>query len=109
MVLGMVMRVLHNYVAIRRIVESDKTSGGVIIPATAKKEAQQGEVVAVGPGVMSEAGALIPVQSKVGDRVLIPDHAGSPARVDGVDYVIVRDHEIRCVIGSALNNSDEAL
>lgn len=102
------LRLLHNYVAIRRVVESDKTSGGVIIPPSVKKEAQHGEVVAVGPGFVSEAGARIPVQAKVGDRVLIPDHAGSPARVDGVDYVIVRDHEIRCVIGPASDDQEHA-
>jgi chaperonin GroES len=84
----MKFRPLHDRVVLKRIEAEAKTSGGIIIPDTAKEKPQQGEVVAVGPGGRDEAGKLIPIDLKAGDRVLFGKWSGTEVKIDGVEYLI---------------------
>ena len=84
----MKFRPLHDRVVIKRIEAEEKSSGGIIIPDTAKEKPQEGEVIAVGPGGRDESGKLIPVDVKVGDRVLFGKWSGTEVKLDGVEYMI---------------------
>jgi chaperonin GroES len=75
-----------------------KTSGGIIIPDTAKEKPQQGEVVAVGPGGRDEAGKLIPIDLKAGDRVLFGKWSGTEIKIDGVEYLIMKESDVMGVL-----------
>ena len=86
----MKFRPLHDRVVVKRIDAEEKTAGGIIIPDTAKEKPPQGEVVAVGPGGRDEAGKLIPIDVKVGDRVLFGKWSGTEVKIDGVE---LPDHE----------------
>ena len=94
-------RPLHDRVLIRRIEQDEKTAGGIIIPDTAKEKPQQGEIVAVGPGGRDEAGKLIPIDLKVGDRVLFGKWSGTEVRIDGEELVIMKESDIMGVIEGA--------
>jgi chaperonin GroES len=87
----MKFRPLHDRVVLKRIEAEEKTSGGIIIPDTAKEKPQQGEVVAVGPGGRDEAGKLIPIDLKAGDRVLFGKWSGTEVKIDGVEYLIMKE------------------
>ena len=91
-------RPLHDRVVVRRIDAEEKTKGGIIIPDTAREKPQQGEVVAVGPGGRDEAGKLIPIDLKVGDRVLFGKWSGTEVKIEGVDYLIMKESDIMGVI-----------
>jgi chaperonin GroES len=91
----MKFRPLHDRVVIKRIEAEEKTTGGIIIPDTAKEKPQQGEVIAVGPGGRDEAGKLIPIDVKVGDRVLFGKWSGTEVKLDGVEYLIMVEAEGR--------------
>src|SRR5262249_2389946 len=82
---AMKFRPLHDRVVLKRIEAEEKTSGGIIIPDTAKEKPQEGEVIAVGPGGRDEAGKLIPTDLKAGDRVLFGKWSGTEVKIDGVD------------------------
>ena len=82
----------------RAIVWARPTSGGIIIPDTAKEKPQQGEVVAVGPGGRDEAGKLIPIDLKAGDRVLFGRWAGTEVKIDGVEYLIMKESDVMGVL-----------
>ena len=97
----MQFRPLHDRILVRRTDEDEKTAGGIIIPDTAKEKPQQGEVVAVGPGARSEAGELLPLDVKVGDRVLFGKYAGSEVTIDGKEYSIMKESDILGVLESA--------
>ena len=86
----MKFRPLHDRVVVTRIDADSKTAGGIIIPDTAKEKPSEGEVIAVGPGGRDEAGKIIPIDLKVGDRVLFGKWSGTEVKLDGVDYL---DHE----------------
>jgi chaperonin GroES len=94
----MKFRPLHDRVVLKRIDAEDKTAGGIIIPDTAKEKPSQGEVVAVGPGGRDEAGKLIPIDLKVGDRVLFGKWSGTEVKLDGQDLLIMKESDILGVL-----------
>jgi chaperonin GroES len=94
----MKFRPLHDRVVVERIEADAKSAGGIIIPDTAQEKPSQGEVVAVGPGGRDEAGKLIPIDLKVGDRVLFGKWSGTEVKLDGVDYLIMKESDIMGVL-----------
>lgn len=88
------IRPLHDRVLIRRVEEDEKTSGGIIIPDTAKEKPMQGEVVAVGEGARADDHQILPMAVKVGDIVLFGKWAGTEVKLDGVEYVIMKESDI---------------
>jgi chaperonin GroES len=94
----MKLRPLHDRVVVKRIDAEDKTAGGIIIPDTAKEKPSQGEVVAVGPGGRDEAGKLIPIDLKVGDRVLFGKWSGTEIKLDGQELLIMKESDILGVL-----------
>ena len=94
----MKFRPLHDRVVVKRIESDDKTAGGIIIPDTAKEKPSQGEVIAVGPGGRDEAGKLIPIDLKVGDKVLFGKWSGTEVKIDGQDLLIMKESDILGVL-----------
>ena len=94
----MQFRPLHDRVVVKRIEAEEKTAGGIIIPDTAKEKPQQGEVIAVGPGGRDESGKLIPIDVKAGDRVLFGKWSGTEVKLDGVEYLIMKESDIMGVL-----------
>ena len=94
----MSFRPLHDRVVIRRIEETNKTKGGIIIPDTAKEKPQEGEIVAAGPGARNEQGQLIPIDVKPGDRVLFGKWSGTEVKIDGDDYLIMKESDLLGVV-----------
>ena len=90
----MKFRPLHDRVLIKVLDSEEKTSGGIIIPDTAKEKPQEGEVVAVGPGAMNEVGKLAPMDVKVGDVVLFGKWSGTEVKIDGKEYSIMKESDI---------------
>jgi chaperonin GroES len=99
----MKIRPLHDRVVVRRIEEKETVQGGIIIPDTAKEKPQEGEILAVGKGKQAKDGKLIPLDVKVGDRVLFGKYSGSevPVKIEGEDVLIMREEEILGVIEAA--------
>jgi chaperonin GroES len=97
----MKFRPLHDRVVLERIDAEEKTAGGIIIPDTAKEKPQQGKVVAVGPGGRDEAGKLIPIDVKAGDRVLFGKWSGTEVKIDGIEYLIMKESDIMGVLTGA--------
>ena len=91
-------RPLHDRVVVRRIEAEEKTKGGIIIPDTAKEKPQEGEILSVGPGGRDEAGKLIPIDLKSGDRVLFGKWSGTEVKIDGVEYLIMKESDIMGVV-----------
>ena len=91
-------RPLHDRVVVRRIQAEEKTAGGIIIPDTVKEKPQQGEVIAVGPGGRDEAGKLIPIDLKAGDRVLFGKWSGTEVTLDGEELLIMKESDILGII-----------
>ena len=91
-------RPLHDRVLVRRVEAEEKTAGGIIIPDTAKEKPQQGEVIAVGPGARNEAGQLVALDVKVGDRVLFGKWSGTEVKIDGEDLLIMKESDIMGVL-----------
>jgi chaperonin GroES len=91
-------RPLHDRVVVKRIDAEEKTAGGIIIPDTAKEKPQQGEVIAVGPGGRDETGKLIPIDLKVGERVLSGKWSGTEVKLDRVEYLIMKESDIMGVL-----------
>lgn len=94
----MYLQPLHDRVVIRRIEAESKSPGGILIPDNVKEKPSQGEVVAVGPGARNEAGALVPLGVKVGDRVLFGKWSGSEAKVVGDDFLIMKEADIMGIL-----------
>ncbi|GFO80500.1 co-chaperone GroES [Methyloceanibacter sp.] len=94
----MKFRPLHDRVVVRRIDEDERTAGGIIIPDTAKEKPQQGEVVAVGPGVADDTGKVQPLDVRVGDRVLFGKWSGTEVKIDGDDVLIMKESDILGVL-----------
>jgi len=94
----MKFRPLHDRVVVKRIEAEEKSAGGIIIPDTAKEKPQQGEVIAVGPGGRDEVGKLIPLDVKAGDRVLFGKWSGTEVKLDGVEYLIMKESDIMGVL-----------
>ena len=91
-------RPLHDRVVVRRIAAEEKTKGGIIIPDTAKEKPQEGEVIAVGPGGRDESGKLIPIDLKVGDKVLFGKWSGTEVKLDGEELLIMKESDIMGII-----------
>jgi chaperonin GroES len=95
-------------VVVKRIDAEEKTKGGIIIPDTAKEKPQEGEVVAVGPGARDEAGKLIPIDLKVGDRILFGKWSGNEIKLDGEDLLIMKESDVMGVVEGAAARSRKA-
>jgi chaperonin GroES len=91
-------RPLHDRVVVKRIDAEEKTKGGIIIPDSAKEKPSQGEITGVGPGGRDEAGKLIPIDLKVGDRVLFGKWSGTEVKIDGEDVLIMKESDIMGVL-----------
>jgi chaperonin GroES len=91
-------RPLHDRVVVRRLESEEKTKGGIIIPDTAKEKPQQGEIIAAGPGGRDEAGKLIPLDVKEGDKVLFGKWSGTEVKLDGQELLIMKESDIMGVI-----------
>jgi chaperonin GroES len=91
-------RPLHDRVVVRRIDADEKTAGGIIIPDTAKEKPMEGEVVAIGPGARDESGKLVPLDVKAGDRILFGKWSGTEVKLDGVEYLIMKESDIMGVL-----------
>jgi len=94
----MKLRPLSDRILIDRIQEDEKTKGGIIIPDTAKEKPAEGKVVAIGNGRMDENGKLLPMDVKVGDRILFSKYGGADVKIDGNDYLILRQDDVLGVI-----------
>ncbi len=94
-------RPLHDRVLVRRIDAEEKTAGGIIIPDTAKEKPQEGEIVAAGPGARNELGQLVPLDVKSGDRVLFAKWSGTEVKIDGQDYLIMKEGDLLGVVEQA--------
>jgi chaperonin GroES len=94
----MKFRPLHDRVVVKRVDSETKTSGGIIIPDTAAEKPQQGEVVAVGPGARDDAGKLIPIELKKGDKVLFGKWSGTEVKIDGQELLIMKESDIMGVL-----------
>jgi chaperonin GroES len=99
-VLSMDIRPLHDRVVVRRIEEGETMQGGLYIPDSAKEKPQQGEVVAVGKGKRTEEGKQLPMDVQVGDRILFGKYSGSDIKLDGTEYLIMREDEILGVLSN---------
>ena len=92
-------RPLHDRVVVRRIEAEAKTKGGIIIPDTAKEKPQEGEIVAVGTGTRDEAGKIIALDVKAGDRILFGKWSGTEVKLNGEDLLIMKEADIMGIIG----------
>ena len=91
-------RPLHDRVVVKRIDAEEKSAGGIIIPDTAKEKPQEGEVIAVGPGGRDEAGKLVPIDVKSGDRVLFGKWSGTEIKLEGEDLIIMKESDIMGIV-----------
>ena len=91
-------RPLHDRVVVRRVESEEKTKGGIIIPDTAKEKPQEGEIIAVGSGARDEAGKLVPLDVKAGDRVLFGKWSGTEVKLNGEDLLIMKESDIMGVV-----------
>ena len=94
-------RPLHDRVLVRRVEAEEKTAGGIIIPDTAKEKPQEGEVIAVGAGTRDETGKLNALDVKAGDRILFGKWSGTEVKIDGVEYLIMKESDIMGVLVEA--------
>jgi chaperonin GroES len=91
-------RPLHDRVVVKRIDADEKSKGGIIIPDTAKEKPSQGEIIGVGPGGRDEAGKLIPIDLKIGDRVLFGKWSGTEVKIEGEELLIMKESDVMGVI-----------
>jgi chaperonin GroES len=98
---SMNVRPLADRILVRRIEEQEMKRGGIIIPDTAKEKPQEGEVVAVGPGRKTEEGKIIPLDVKKGDRILIGKYSGTDVKIDGTEYVILREDDVLGILAES--------
>jgi chaperonin GroES len=94
----MKFRPLHDRVVVRRLEAEEKTAGGIIIPDTAKEKPMEGEVIAVGPGARDEAGKLVPLDVKDGDRILFGKWSGTEVKLDGEELLIMKESDIMGIV-----------
>ena len=94
----MKFRQLHDRVVVKRIDAEEKSAGGIIIPDSAKEKPSQGEIVAVGPGGRDESGKLIPLDVKAGDRILFGKWSGTEVKIDGVEFLIMKESDIMGIL-----------
>ena len=91
-------RPLHDRVVVRRLEQEEKSKGGIIIPDTAKEKPQEGEVIAVGPGARDEQGKIHALDVKKGDKILFGKWSGTEVKIDGVEYLIMKESDIMGVL-----------
>ncbi len=94
----MKLRPLNDRILVKRVPEEEKTKGGIIIPDTAKEKPAEGKVVAVGNGQIGPDGERIPVDMKKGDRILFGKYSGQEIKVEGEEYLIMREDDVLCII-----------
>ncbi len=104
----MKFRPLHDRVVLRRLEEDAKTTGGIIIPDTAKEKPMQGEILAVGPGARNEHGELVPLDVKAGDRVLFGKWSGTEVRIDGEELLIMKESDIMGIVEGGSKSARKA-
>ena len=104
----MKFRPLHDRVVVRRVESEAKTAGGIIIPDTAKEKPQEGEIIAVGPGARDEAGKLVPLDVKAGDRILFGKWSGTEVKIDGEDLLIMKESDVMGIIEGKAAHSRKA-
>jgi chaperonin GroES len=104
----MKFRPLHDRVVVRRVESEERTAGGIIIPDTAKEKPQEGEIIAVGPGARDEAGKLVPLDVKVGDRILFGKWSGTEVKIDGEDLLIMKESDVMGVIEGRVSSKKAA-
>jgi len=102
------IRPLHDRVVVKRIDAEEKSAGGIIIPDTAKEKPSEGEIIAVGPGGRDENGKLIPIDLKTGDRVLFGKWSGTEVKIDGIDYLIMKESDIMGVLDQSVTRKKAA-
>ena len=93
------IRPLYDRIVVKRIEEKETTHSGIIIPDSAKEKPQEGEVLAVGHGKRNEEGTLIPLDVKAGDRILFAKYSGSETKLDGTEYLIMREDDVLGIVG----------
>src|SRR6266480_1995499 len=101
----MIFKPLHDRVLMEVVEEKESVKGGIVIPDTAKEKPQEGQVVAVGSGKKEKDGKVIPLDVKVGDRILLGKYSGTEIRIDDEDYLILREEEVLGVIESAKHSA----
>ncbi len=94
----MKFRPLHDRIVVKRVEEETKTAGGIIIPQTAQEKPIQGEVIAAGPGARDQTGKLVPLDVKIGDKVLFGKWSGTEVKIDGKDVVIMKECDVLGII-----------
>jgi chaperonin GroES len=104
----MKFRPLHDRVVVKRIDAEEKSAGGIIIPDTAKEKPSQGEVIAVGPGGRDESGKLVPLDVQAGNRVLFGKWSGTEVKIDGVEYLIMKESDIMGVLEETVSKKKAA-
>jgi chaperonin GroES len=105
----MSFRPLHDRVVVRRLTAEEKTAGGIIIPDTAKEKPMEGEVIAVGPGARNEAGALVALDVKAGDKILFGKWSGTEVKLNGEELLIMKESDIMGIItGTAASGKKKA-
>ena len=104
----MKIRPLYDRIMVKRIEEKETVQGGIIIPDTAKEKPQEGEVVAVGQGKRLEDGKIVPLDVKVGDRILFGKYSGSDIKLDSEEYLIMREDEVLGILESAPKTAKKA-
>ena len=101
-------RPLHDRVVVRRLNAEEKTAGGIIIPDTAKEKPMEGEIVAAGPGARNEAGVLVALEVKEGDRVLFGKWSGTEVKIDGEDLLIMKESDILGIVDAGTSKKKAA-
>ena len=104
----MKFRPLHDRVLVRRLEEDERSSGGIIIPDTAKEKPMQGEVLSVGPGARNEKGQTVALDVKAGDRILFGKWSGTEVKIDGEDLLIMKESDIMGVLEGAAKSRKKA-
>src|SRR5689334_17451408 len=99
---------LHDRILVRRIDEGETVRGGIIIPDTAKEKPQEGEVIAVGKGKSNDEGKVFPLDVKEGDRILFGKYAGTEIKIDGEEYLIMREEEVLGILSGAAKSVKKA-
>src|SRR5499433_1879643 len=99
---------LHDRILVRRVEESETTRGGIILPDTAKEKPQEGEVISVGKGKINEDGKVRPLDVKEGDRILFGKYSGTEIKLDGDDFIIMREEEVLGIITGAAKSKETA-
>jgi chaperonin GroES len=104
----MAFRPLHDRVVVRRLTAEEKTSGGIIIPDTAKEKPMEGEIVAVGPGARNEQGQLVALDVKAGDKILFGKWSGTEVKLDGEELLIMKESDIMGIIEATTSKKKAA-